>query len=342
MPRYQCSSCANVMELHAVTLKKRITCEGCGEHIDAKDLVPDTTPLGQPSASKRSRPAVVGRSASAPAATTWPFVGMNSQVQYVGDIAAHVGWQAASSTRFRLVYELLDIGVLPASTKQGLIIALPELAGDAVAQAHFQKITQVMEAPVTATDCTEATGEAAAAMCILREHRNFRMVWGFHCHKGAGIDQIWIDMSNGTLSDVLIVEAKGPGAVLSGNTFMPPGFDQMSERWIMHNLATMMNGGSDDAKALASQIVRALGLQVGVTFPGYGGGSKSYYGVTSASGTATLPSLKRVLVTADWQADGMLTYTKTVMPALAAISPVPSVNWDPAGRGLPARPIAFS
>lgn len=342
MPRYQCSDCSNVVETSLLDRKKRVTCEACGGFIDAGDRVPDDTALGQPPAVKRIRPAVVGRSASAPAVTQWPPMGMSSLVQYVGDIATHVGWGAASTTRFRLVYELLDITVLPASTKQGLIIALPELSGDAVAQEHFNRITSVMEAPLTSTDCTEATGEAAAAMCILREYRGFKMVWGFHCHKGPGIDQIWVEITGGTLTGVLIVEAKGPGAVLSDNNFMPTGFDQMSERWIMHNLATMMNGGSDEAKTLASQIVRALGLQVGVTFPNFGGASKSYYGVTSSSGAATIPALQRVLVTADWQANGMLSYTKTVMPDLTGISAVPSSNWDPQGRGLAARPIPFT
>ena len=169
----------------------------------------------------------------------------------------------------------------------------------------------------------EATGEAAAALCILNKSslvdstanltltlQGFQMEWGLHVHSGTGIDQIW---KRAATHDYLIVEAKGPGASLKDSPQdAPTNFGQMGIRWVMHNIITM-SGNQSASHQVARDIIRELGLTVGTRWPAGPAnvqqGSKSYYGVTGAG--VAQAQLYGVVVTAKWKPDGLLSYTPT-------------------------------
>ncbi|MCM5680446.1 hypothetical protein M8A51_13005 [Schlegelella sp. S2-27] len=330
MPFYQCPSCMNIVDLPQTQLKPkvRVECPACGDtSITATCLAPHATQAGMPpkpaNPNKKRHTGMVGRSNAAPSFTSWPLTNQNTDVTYVADLSTPA-WTAAGQA-IRLPYQRLDIGN---TGMQGLVIALPELTQDTEAQKHFAEITRVMVSNHRPTDATEGTGEAAAAMAMLKEHAGFKMRWGFHGHSGPGIDQIWVkEDTRGRLAEVLIVEAKGPGASESENPFMPPGFEQMSARWIVHNLTTMMNAAANKPLekgaqgALASAIVKGLGLRVGVTYPKYENLSKSYYGVIAFEQSKKSIKLRRITVAAQWQSDGMLGYTKTEKPELTRFEP---------------------
>lgn len=335
MPFYECPECQSVVELPTLSPKTRGKCRCCGcrditsrcldtfatEEIDLSGI--DTGPVKV----KRQKPSIIGRMGAAPTISTWPLLPpltLNADVTYVKDLTM-IAWTGSAATCVRLPYQYLDN---TNSDMQGLVIALPGLAADPVALLHFQQCTQQMLTTNKSTDVTEATGEAAAAMAMIKHYPTFRMQWGLHCHKGAGIDQIWTRCDAlGTLLEVMIVEAKGPGACLSANPNMPPDFEQMGKNWIIHNLATMMSGAKGGVSAtaihqgtLAQSIVTGLGLTVGTTYPLYNGASKSYYGVVSATGAKTV-KVRRLLVTARWQNDGLLSFDMVVMGELKAFVP---------------------
>lgn len=96
---------------------------------------------------------------------------------------------------------------------------------------------------------TEAKGELEAAKYIAEKYPDHEMIRGFAA--GQGVDQIWVKKdSSGTVTEILVVEAKGPGAKLS--TGAKKG-DQMSGEW-MDNTASKMaeNGDSTLADAFNS------------------------------------------------------------------------------------------
>ena len=335
MPFYECPDCQSVVQLPALSAKARGKCQCCGGgDITARCLDAYATEEmdlsrnnAAPAKVKRFKPSIVGRMGAAPPLSTWPLLPpltLNADVTYVKDLTL-VAWTGSAATCVRLPYQYLDKNN-PAM--QGLVISLPGLAADPVALLHFQQCTQQMLTTNKSTDVTEATGEVAAAMAMIKHYPAFKMQWGLHCHKGAGIDQIWtLCDAMGTLSEVMIVEAKGPGAGLSGNPNMPPNFDQMGKNWIIHNLATMMSGAKGGVSAasihqgtLAQSIVTGLGLTVGTTYPMFGGASKSYYGVVSAIGAKTV-KVRRLLVTARWQNDGLLSFDMVLMGSLKAFVP---------------------
>ncbi len=343
MPKYQCPSCTNIVELSAPSKPRtRRPCPACGDtSISDSCQVGDDAVVGAPprdTSSKRSRTGVVGRSGAAPALTTWPPSTLNTNVTYVSDLST-VAWTGPGPGTIRLPFQLLDISN---PNPQGLVIAVPTLAADAVAQLHCAEVTACMLRNRKSTDCTEATGEAAAVLAVLRDWTGYSMRWGFHCHSGPGIDQIWVKETAGSLTDVLIVEAKGPGAEESENPRMPPNFSQMSENWIVHNLATMMSAAkSAPGDRLASQgqlaaaIVRGLGLKVGKTYPVWGGASKSYYGTLAFDRAKKTIALRRLTVQASWQPDGMLSYVATEKPVLTAFTPTDPRHYRAAATRYP-------
>jgi hypothetical protein len=350
MPFYECPDCSSIVSITpALSKAKRARCRYCNlSHIDMNCLDQfaaeemDLSGLNDdPKPVKKIKTTVVGRMAAAPTTSTWPIkspLTMHTDVTYVADLN-HVAWTGTANTCVRLPYQYLEKTL---STMQGLVISLPGLTGDAVAQAHFQACTQQMLTTNKSTDVTEATGEAAAAMAMIKHFHGFKMQWGLHCHKGAGIDQIWtLEDGMGTLTEVMIVEAKGPGAGLSDNKNMPPDFEQMSENWIIHNLATMMSGakGSDSVTSkhqgtLAQKIVTGLGLTVGTTYPIYNGASKSYYGIISANGPQTI-KVRRLLVTARWQDDGLLTFDMEKLGKLKELEPTDTQYHSNAHKNYP-------
>ncbi len=346
MPYYVCPVCSSVMEFNPALGKKRQNCKFCpsgtiDRHDQASGYTAEQNTYQAPGQSPaKRRTGAPGRAVAAPNPTVWPLVPpphMHTDVVYVANLQLPA-W-AARNDAMRLAYKHLNLGT---PELQGLVIALPELAADPVAQQHFASVTSQLEAAHSSARITEATGEAAAAMAVLKHYPGFRMQWGMHCHSGAGLDQIWtLAAAGANPAEVLIVEAKGPGAGLSDNSFMPPDFDQMSANWIVHNLATMMSAARGSTATamvqqgtLASGIVNGLGLTVGATYPVYGGSSKTYYGVTGNSGPRTI-RVRRLVVTADWEADGRLVGRRVTLPDLGAIAPAPTRFHAEAHRRYP-------
>jgi hypothetical protein len=87
---------------------------------------------------------------------------------------------------------------------------------------------------------TEVVGEDAAALYMMRHYSASTMVWGYANHSGPGIDQIWKSTDMKGVPTFYIVEAKGPGANLRDDQFVPSGFGrQMSIAWVLHHLVEM-------------------------------------------------------------------------------------------------------
>ena len=182
-------------------------------------------------------------------------------------------------------------------------------------KAHFNKVKLTLESPPQPTAVTEATGEAAAAMCILEgtttiynvlTTAGFEMEWGMHVHSGTGIDQIWSRTQPS--KQYLIVEATGPNAVASPGNGSPPSLYQMSTHWVIHNLEIMRR----KKHQIAIDILNDLKLNIIVRWPAYNGSSKNYYGVNTAAPTSNqrFRTLRRSYQ-AQWQPDGMLGYSPT-------------------------------
>lgn len=314
MPNYNCPGCPTLVPLpQALVRGQTANCPTCNTVITHKQRQYDFNPYGglsfvAPKRNKVAQGAIVvaqGRSPAAPIRTQWPGNNLHADITYINNLMSPA-WINAPADCIRLAYRDLTPG---SGQLEGFLIACPELTGRATEQLHFAKVMMQLTSAHKPTDIAEATGEAAAALCILRQNTlsgggqtlslaGFTMQWGMHVHSGPGIDQIWKHNN-----DYLIVEAKGPNQNLNPNSFMPPGFDQMNTRWVMHNLATMVNTG----QVIATSIVNDLGLTMGVRWPHYGGASKNYYGVTNAG--MAIGRLFGVVITAVWRPNGMLGYT---------------------------------
>ena len=250
---------------------------------------------------------VAGRSSSAPPAA---IIGA-TPAHTVRVTAMGLGaWTDTTTLKIRLAYNNVDV-LNPGM--QGLVITRPELVtyeanhGRAPLKGHFEAVADLMEANHKVSDATEGTGEAAAALGVIVDtNATYQMLYGFDTHRGAGIDQIWglpNPLNPALYTDYLIVEAKGPGQVLTDDPHRPNGMRmQMSHDWIIDNLARMND-------AIGDQVLNDVGLATHVAHAGYGGGSKSYYGVaayTPATQTATLSSY---VVTARWTPAGAFGFT---------------------------------
>ena len=256
MPFYNCTSCQDPVSLQAeVARGQTVNCPNCGTPIASGQRSYKRDYEAYKNASfvaprKRARSAYVvvasGRSPAAPVRTVWPGPNLNTDVTHVPNLMS-AAWLTAGASKIALAYNDLDLS--RPGAMEGLLIDCPEAVGKASVVSHFAVVKTKLVAAHKLTDIAEATGEAAAALCILRETRigtltlaGFDMEWGMHVHSGPGIDQIW-SRNLGGRNQYLIVEAKGPNQATSPNNFMPPDFDQMSIRWIMHNL------GNDEPKS---------------------------------------------------------------------------------------------
>ncbi|SEB04724.1 hypothetical protein SAMN05444370_1387 [Rubrimonas cliftonensis] len=259
-----------------------------------------------------------GRSRSAPARTIWPGDDLNDAVRHVKDLTDR-NWTNSGARDVCLAYKGLDTRRL--GQTEGLIIDCPKAVNDDTAVAHFQKVKEKLQAAQKNTDVTEATGEAAAALTMLSRNTftsarggsltlaGFQMAWGMKEHSGPGFDQIWIRAlrSGRTVTtQYLIVEAKGVGATLNTNSWMPDDFEQMGTRWVCHNLKMMESAGHD----LGDEIIKGLKLDLHIRWGNFDGASKNYYGCRGYVGSRTAPpdnvQLYGVVITANWQPDGML------------------------------------
>jgi hypothetical protein len=302
MPQYTCRNC-NQSTFFQTAIARGATqnCPNCvGGTISHKDINHGYNPYAGLSfvAPKRQKTGalvaapVQGRSPGAPVRTDWPGANLNAQVTHVQSLQSNA-WINAGADKICLAYNCLD-PLRPG--KEGILIHCAAKVGRANVIAHFAAVRMKLESPPNPTAVTEATGEAAG----------FDMHWGMHVHAGAGIDQIWKRTTITGRRQYFIVEAKGPGQLLNLNQWMPPHFEQMNTRWIMHNLQTMRL----NSHQIAIDIIADLKLTMGTRWPGYQGASKNYYGVTGTTG-APVADLYGVVITALWQPDGMLHYACT-------------------------------
>jgi hypothetical protein len=251
-----------------------------------------------------------GRAPAAPARVDWPGTNLSANLTHCPSLNSSA-WKTPGAGKIRLAYNNLDTG---RSGMEGLLIDCPEMIGKAEVIQHFGAVCSQLVAAHNDMQVCEATGEAAAALCILKKTSiggltlaGFTMEWGLHVHSGPGIDQIW--KRTGTNNEYLIVEAKGPGASLTTSPMDAPNdFDQMAIRWIMHNLVTMSK-----SHLIAQDILAELELTTGTRWPASTNpqqGSKNYYGVTGVKAPPRA-RLYGVVVTAKWLGDGMLDYSAT-------------------------------
>lgn len=312
MPYYLCSSCNKKTLLHkALRLKAQHPC-GCGAVLTRADYAyifstpmsalkgVGKTPIGK---AKPKLAALPGRAHAAPPLTSWPVNGQNADVVYVADIATAVGWGTNAKTIY-LPFRQLDTAVL---TVGGLAITHQGADRNATLRAHFDACTAVMaKGTSNSRHITEAVGEAAAALAVLRTAAfgAFQMVWGFDTHSGAGIDQIW-EKADPNAPEYLIVEAKGPNATLTYSPFTPSGYNQMEKHWVMDRLKSML--GNATSAPLATRIFNDLNLtpvqdvvaSTNQYSPLFKAAKKNPLGV--AKGTLHLK-----VITAGWAADGNL------------------------------------
>jgi hypothetical protein len=247
-----------------------------------------------------------GRANAAPPLTSWPLAGQHSTVTYVPDISASQQWTGREDDQVLLPFRDLDIN--HNVRWQGLIQEVGGLENDAKARDHFDEISHVMETNGKQTVVTECVGEAAAAICLLTNAKfnGFQMQWGYDNHSGTGIDQIWKKGDAKQGYDYLIVEAKGPGASLNPGTWVPPGFAQMEEGWVLNHLRSMQN----NLHAIGMEMVQELRLAFACAHPNYNGSATSYYGLSAGSKHKQSASrLHGVVVTAKWLSDGRLWYS---------------------------------
>ena len=103
---------------------------------------------------------------------------------------------------------------------------------------------------------TEVQGERAATQHMLQNHPDLELARGFA--SGTGYDQVYVRRNpDGTIAEIVIVEAKGPGAGLS--TGAAKG-DQMSSEWVANTANEMANSptGSPSSRRLGQDIADAL------------------------------------------------------------------------------------
>lgn len=246
-----------------------------------------------------------GRANAAPPLTSWPVHGQHSTVTYVDDISSDTDWANPDTDEILLPFRNLDVN--HTVLWQGLIQEVAGLDNDDKARDHFDEISDVMENNGKQTVITECVGEAAAAICLLTNSTftGYEMIWGYDTHSGTGIDQIWRKDIGGGAFSYLIVEAKGPGASLNSGLWVPTGFAQMDEGWVLNHLYSMNNNGH----AAGVEIVGKLKLAFACLHPNYNGSSTSYYGLAASSKHKQSASrLYGMVVTAKWHSDGRLGY----------------------------------
>jgi hypothetical protein len=249
----------------------------------------------------RLRIALPGRAHAAPTITAWPVNGMHQNVEYFDDIDNNLQWAVMLPDDVQLPFANLDIG--SAHRWQGLKQQVA-MNGSASARAHFNAVTNGLRIARSNPSITECVGEAAAAIAML-DTGGWEMIWGFHQHAGTGIDQIWRHPIGNGRYNYLIVEAKGPGAGVNSSLWVPPNYGQMQSGWVFNHLYSM----NQNNHAAGVEVCAALGLAFMVAHPNYNGATKSYYGLSQASGHLTSGSrLWGLVVTATWQADGRLGY----------------------------------
>jgi hypothetical protein len=130
-----------------------------------------------------------------------------------------------------------------------------------IAEAKRAKgdVSEVHAIPAHKAKITEAEGEYEATLLMIQQYvakngtgDTYSIGWTFT--PGVGIDQMWYSASADTY---ILVEAKGPGAMLSSGAAKG---DQMTKQWVRASLASVVNSktSSDDDKAHARKMIGAM------------------------------------------------------------------------------------
>jgi hypothetical protein len=293
-------------------------------YVEEVEPPPSEADYVQPSTAKRQRTTIRGRSGSAP-----PLVMKDGELvlcygsgppmpafhQLITDVSKSTSWNDPAKKAIRLPYYSLDPG--EPDEMQGVMIEDPAITGSTCTELplHLAKIQTDLTANIKTTSATEATGEAAAALCVCRRYPSAQMLWGAHVHSGAGIDQIWhLASSNPVLypkGKYIIVEAKGVGAALANKNDpdIPPAIQQqMSIGWVYHNLVTMERQNHAAAKKLMKDIGLTEELVSGNPFYyQYNKRPKSYYNCQH-NASKQKAELWGLVVEASWTMAGQFNY----------------------------------
>ncbi|XXT18670.1 RHS repeat-associated core domain-containing protein [Sorangium sp. So ce429] len=101
---------------------------------------------------------------------------------------------------------------------------------------------------------TEARGELDGASLMREKHPDLEMVRGFK--PGTGFDQVYVKRGKGgAVEEIVIVEAKGPGASLSKGAKKG---DQMDKKWVKNTATKMTNSKDPETRKLGRDILDAL------------------------------------------------------------------------------------
>jgi hypothetical protein len=101
---------------------------------------------------------------------------------------------------------------------------------------------------------TESIGEQAAASFMQKTFPDYEMVRGFEA--GIGFDQVYFKHNQkGGITDIMIVEAKGPDAKL--NKTKTKGF-QMSQEWVEKSANNMKKSKNPETRELGKQLVEMI------------------------------------------------------------------------------------
>jgi hypothetical protein len=131
---------------------------------------------------------------------------------------------------------------------------------DAYEQTYSAKETQARQAGENRVaggykaKVTEAVGERSATEYMEKNHPDFVMDQGFK--PGSGFDQVYTKYdAAGNPQEMMIVEAKGPGAELSTDAAKGP---QMSQQWVENTVSDMVKSDDPATKALGQKLQTAL------------------------------------------------------------------------------------
>jgi hypothetical protein len=97
---------------------------------------------------------------------------------------------------------------------------------------------------------TEAKGEIAATKYMAENYPSYTLEQGW-TGPGNGFDQVW----RGPNGEIVIVEAKGPGASLATEAQKGP---QMSKTWVENTAREMANSSDPGARKLGNEILEAM------------------------------------------------------------------------------------
>ena len=130
---------------------------------------------------------------------------------------------------------------------------------DAKALKRKGNASQMHSVPAHKAKITEAKGEREATLLIVQKYAasmgDYELRSGFSA--GVGIDQIWYSPTTKTY---MVVEAKGPGAILS--TSAAKG-DQMSKQWVRSCLNAIVSSRSSSAQEVKDARAMLRGMNNG-------------------------------------------------------------------------------